>query len=188
MFPKWAWSGSREQFLHCDLENFAAASRRYTCDIQNSSVVGLFMTPIRQWKWLDRVVFECTCLLHIDPLQPSNFITSIWSGLVVQVVAALSRGNWQDFNWHDASRGLSAIAELLVQITWDVGRTSRFYYPPVFKFFLRVIRGNFTKQFCIWKLRRRSLKVFGAIFRGFAQVLHNYCDNIYTHFLHNVVK
>ena len=27
---------------------------------------------------------------------------------------ALLRGNWQDFNWHDASRGPSAIAELLV--------------------------------------------------------------------------
>jgi len=27
------------------------------------------------------------------------------SGLVVQVVSALLRGNWQDFNWHDASRG-----------------------------------------------------------------------------------
>jgi len=36
------------------------------------------------------------------------------SGLVVQVVSALLRGNWQDFNWHDASRGPSAIAELLV--------------------------------------------------------------------------
>ena len=39
---------------------------------------------------------------------------SIWSGLVVQVVSTLLRGNWQDFNWHDASRGPSAIAELLV--------------------------------------------------------------------------
>jgi len=27
------------------------------------------------------------------------------------------RGNWQDFNWHDASRGLSAIAELLGTLT-----------------------------------------------------------------------
>ena len=51
---------------------------------------------------------ECTCLLHILP--PSNFITSICSGLVIQVVSALLRGNWQDFNLHDAS----AIAELLV--------------------------------------------------------------------------
>ena len=30
------------------VENFAAASRRYTGDIHNSTVVGLFMTPIRQ--------------------------------------------------------------------------------------------------------------------------------------------
>jgi len=29
-------------------------------------------------------------------------------------VSALLRGYWQDFNWHDASRGPSAIAELLV--------------------------------------------------------------------------
>ena len=39
------------------------------------------------------------------------------------VVSALLRGNWQDFNWHDASRGASAIAELLVvdsfkNMTW----------------------------------------------------------------------
>jgi len=27
---------------------------------------------------------------------------------------ALLRGNWQDFNWHDASHGTSAIAELLL--------------------------------------------------------------------------
>jgi len=31
------------------------------------SVVGLFMTPIRQWKPLDLVMVECTCLLHIGP-------------------------------------------------------------------------------------------------------------------------
>ena len=29
-------------------------------------------------------------------------------------VSALLRGYWQDFNWHDASRGPSAIAELLI--------------------------------------------------------------------------
>jgi len=31
-----------------DLENFATASRQYTGDIHNSTVVGLFMAPIRQ--------------------------------------------------------------------------------------------------------------------------------------------
>ena len=32
------------------------------------------------------------------------------------VVSALLRGNWQDFNWHDALRGPSAIAELFVAV------------------------------------------------------------------------
>ena len=40
-------------FYIVDLENFSAASRQYTGDIHNMSVVGLFMTPIRQWKQLD---------------------------------------------------------------------------------------------------------------------------------------
>ena len=36
-------------FYIVDLENFATASR-YTGDIHKSSVVGLFMTHLRQWK------------------------------------------------------------------------------------------------------------------------------------------
>jgi len=39
---------------------------------------------------------------------------SVGSGLVVQVVSGLLRGNWQHFNRHDASRGTWAIVELLV--------------------------------------------------------------------------
>ena len=35
-------------FYIVDLENFATASRRITGDIHNTSVIGLFMTPIRQ--------------------------------------------------------------------------------------------------------------------------------------------
>ena len=38
--------GHVSNFYIVDLENFAAASRRCTGDINNSSVVGLFMTPI----------------------------------------------------------------------------------------------------------------------------------------------
>ena len=59
-----------------DLENLATASRRYTGDIHNSTVVGLFITPVRQWKRLGRVMVDCTCLLHIGPqlnLQLHNF-------------------------------------------------------------------------------------------------------------------
>jgi len=42
--------GHVSNFHIVDLENFATASRRSTGDIQNSTVVGLFMTPIRQMK------------------------------------------------------------------------------------------------------------------------------------------
>jgi len=37
--------GHVSNFYIEDLENFATASRRYTGDIYNSTVVGLFMTP-----------------------------------------------------------------------------------------------------------------------------------------------
>ena len=60
--------GHVSNFYIVDLENVATASRRYTSVIHNSSVVGLFMTPIGQWKRLDRVMVECTCLLRIVPL------------------------------------------------------------------------------------------------------------------------
>jgi len=53
--------GHVSNFYIVNLENFAPASRRYTGDIHNSSVVGLFMTPIGQWKRLDRIMVECTC-------------------------------------------------------------------------------------------------------------------------------
>ena len=59
--------GHVSNFYFVDLENFATASRRYTGDIHNSAVVGLFMTPIRQRKRVECVTVECTCLLHIGP-------------------------------------------------------------------------------------------------------------------------
>jgi len=57
--------GHVSNFYIVDLENFDIASRWYTGDIHNSNVVSLFMTPTGQWKRLDRVTVECTCLLHI---------------------------------------------------------------------------------------------------------------------------
>jgi len=62
--------GHASNFYIVDLENFATASRRYTGDIHNSTVVGLFMTPIGQWKRL-----TVTPQLHI----------SICTGLLVGV-------------------------------------------------------------------------------------------------------
>jgi len=40
--------GHVSNFYIVDLENFATTSRQYTGDIHNSTVVGLFMSPIRQ--------------------------------------------------------------------------------------------------------------------------------------------
>ena len=105
--------GHVSNFYIVDLENFATASRRYTGDIHNSTVVGLFMTP--ETMGADSVAswLSAHCLSRIASDWISNFVPSIWSGLVVKVVSALLRGSWQDFNWHDASRGPSAIAELV---------------------------------------------------------------------------
>ena len=57
--------GHVSNFYIVDLEYFTTASRRYTGDIHNSTVVGLFMTPTGQRKRLDRVMVECTCLFHV---------------------------------------------------------------------------------------------------------------------------
>jgi len=46
-FPSGRGKGHMSNFYIVDLENFATTSRRYTCDIHNSTVVSLFMTPIR---------------------------------------------------------------------------------------------------------------------------------------------
>jgi len=59
--------GHMSHFYIVYLENFATSSRRYTGDIQNSTLVGLFMAPVRQWKLLDRVMVECPFLLRIGP-------------------------------------------------------------------------------------------------------------------------
>jgi len=78
-------------FYIVDLENFATASRRYTGDIHNSTVVGLFMTPETMGA-VGRVMVECTlfmthCLrlnlqLHtislVTTCRISSFCTVAW--------------------------------------------------------------------------------------------------------------
>ena len=47
--------GHVSNFYIVDLENFATGSRRYTGDIHNSRVVGLFMTPETMGEGADSV-------------------------------------------------------------------------------------------------------------------------------------
>jgi len=88
--------GHVSNFYIVDLENFATASRRYrpAGDIHDSTVVGLFMTH---------------CLLLNLQLHTIGLVRTCRIS-----ISALLRGNWQDYYWQDASRGHSAIAELLV--------------------------------------------------------------------------
>ena len=121
MLPKWARSGSREQFLHCGLRKFRHSK---------SSVIGIQViyttrpSSVCLWHlWdngsrLGRVMVECT-LFMTHCLQLNLQLHRLTIGLVrtcriAWVVSALLRGNWQDYYWQDASRRHSAIAELLV--------------------------------------------------------------------------
>ena len=108
--------GHVSNFYILDLENFATATRRYTRDIHNTSVVGLFMTPIRQWKRLDRVmVLVHMFITHRPTVTPQIHHFYLFRTCRTSSFCTVAlRGNWQDFNCHDASRGPSAIAELLV--------------------------------------------------------------------------
>ena len=81
--------GHVSNFYIVDLKNFCTASRRYTGGIHNSTVVGLFMTHDNKSdsisSWLSAHVYYT--LPYCNAL--------ICSGLVIQVVSALLRGNWQ---------------------------------------------------------------------------------------------
>ena len=58
------------------------------------------------------------CTLSITPCLRLNLQLHTIDLVRTCRMTALLRGNWQDFNWHDASRGPSAIAELLVWSSW----------------------------------------------------------------------
>jgi len=69
--------GNVSNFYIVDLENFATASRRYTGDIQNSAVVGLFMTPETMGADSVASCLSAHCLSRIAFDEISNLIPSI---------------------------------------------------------------------------------------------------------------
>ena len=97
--------GHVSNFYIVDLENFATASHRYTGDIHNSTVVGLFMTHLDNGSRLGRVMVECTlfmahCLrlnlqLHTISLvmtcRISSFCTVGWQLAIFQLTRRISR-------------------------------------------------------------------------------------------------
>jgi len=106
--------GHVSNFYIVDLENFATATRRYTGDIHNSVRSRFVYDTYKTTEATrSRHGWEHMFIAH-RPTVILQLHTSIRSGLVVEVVSALLRGNWHYFNWHDESRGPSAIAELFV--------------------------------------------------------------------------
>ena len=97
--------GHVSNFYIVDFKNFSTASRWYTGDIHNSTVVGLFMTHLRQWKRLGRDMVECKlsithCLrlnlqLHtIDLVRTcriSSFCTVAWQLARFQLTRRIER-------------------------------------------------------------------------------------------------
>jgi len=114
VFPQWAWSGSREQFLHCGLRKFrhskSSVYRWYPQLVHGRFVYETYRTmeaTRSHHGWVHMFITHrptVTLQLHNFDL----FRTCLTSNSV------LLRGNWQHFNWHDASRSPSAIAERLV--------------------------------------------------------------------------
>jgi len=112
--PKWAWSGSCEQFLHCGLRKFrhskSSVDRWYTQLDRRRFVYDTYKTmkaTRTRHGWV-----------HMFTTHRPNLTIQLYNFDFFRTCrTALLRGNWQDFNWHDASRGPSVIAELLVFCT-----------------------------------------------------------------------
>jgi len=111
VFPKWAWSRSREQFLHCELRKFrhsmSSVYRWYTQLDRHQFVYDTCKT-MKATRTRHVWVHMFTTHRLTLTLQLHNF------DLFRTCRTALLRGNWQDFNWHNALRDPSAIAEFLV--------------------------------------------------------------------------
>jgi len=103
--------GHVSNFCIVDLENFVTAilsvDRWYTQLDRHRFVYDTYNT-MKATRTRHGWVHMFTTRLSTLTLQLHNF------QLFRTCSTALLRGNWQDFNWHDASRGPSAIAELLV--------------------------------------------------------------------------
>ena len=110
--------GHVSNFYIVDLENFATASRRIQL-ISTTRLWSVFYDTYRTMEatrprhgWVHMFIRHCPTVT----LQFHNF--DLFRTCRTSVVSALLCGNWQDFNLHDASRGPSAIAELLVYTGW----------------------------------------------------------------------
>jgi len=89
--------GHVSNFYIVDLENFATASRRYTGDIHNSTVVGLFMTLLDNESDSIASLLSAHVYYTLSHCNPPIYNFDLFRTCRTSIVSALLRGNWQDF-------------------------------------------------------------------------------------------
>jgi len=120
VFPKWAWSGTREQFVNCGLREFRH-SKSSVYRWYPQLVRGRFVyTPIRQWKatrsrhgWVHMFITHCLQLnlqlQNIDLVRTcrtSSFYTVAWQLARFQLTRRIARSlgdSWAsctEWQWH----------------------------------------------------------------------------------------
>ena len=77
--------GHVNNFYIVDLENFATASRRYTGDIRNATVVGLFMTHCLQLN------LQLHTIGLVRTYRISSFCTVAWQLARIQLTQRIAR-------------------------------------------------------------------------------------------------
>ena len=105
--------GHVSNFYIVDLENFATASRRYRWYSQLDRSRFVYDTHNTMEATRSRHGWVHMFITHRPTLtlQLHNF--DLFRTCRTTIFCTVA-SNWQDFNWHDASRDPSAIAELLV--------------------------------------------------------------------------
>ena len=163
MLPKWAWSGSREQFVHCGLRKFRHSKssvdrwytqfdrRRFVCDTWDNG------------SRLDRVVVECTLsithclqlnlqLYTIDLVRTcriSSFCTVAWQLARFQLTRRIARSLGD--SW-------ACCLMLLVRSTYDSDlRRAKFFRKPIHEHYIRRSY-DFVGELYLRKALRLSLR------------------------------
>ena len=125
----------REQFLHRGLRKFrhikSSVYRWYTQLDRRRYVYDTYKT-MKATRMCHGCVHMFITHRPTLTLKLYNFDLYRICCTSTHVVSALLRDNWEDFNWHDASRGPSKIAELLVKFIRCISQQIRtFNFPKV---------------------------------------------------------
>ena len=94
VFPKWAWSGSREQFLHCGLRKFchskSSVYRWYTQLNRRRFVYDIYVT-MKATRMHMFITHRLTLTLQLQRLLYKSFCTFAWQLARFQLTRRIAR-------------------------------------------------------------------------------------------------